>query len=400
MDSKSRLPTMIKKPMVRVQVPSDRLIPSQSTASSLAKSSTANGTRIQLGNRSVLAQNFENVFNMMNNGLHNRAKPAKRHASPEFRTNTMNHKKLRRSRSVSDMQSLSSKHIQRQPLQPLETIPANMPRRPINSSAIFKKPVLSTTSDVKKKDEVKKAPAAKVPLVKAPAPKAAAAKAAPAMKRIPAYDFKSRFHDLSEKHKVLKEKHDQLKERMAEFDELPDKYDLCCSQLQTIENEYTSVKSELETLHKQNADDKLKIQTLTDELNAKIEECRTVIEANKTLTMEYDAMHSENDQLKSNKCKLETEMKNYRSVTDEKLAKLESELNETRDQLYRANIDRKELHNAVMDLRGNIRVFCRVRPPLQNEANRQICTWNYQDETSLEICKLMILAESINTHLK
>lgn len=390
MDSKSKLPTMIKKPTVRVQVPSDRLIPSQTTASSLAKSSTANGTRIQLGNRSVLAQNFENVCNMMNNGPLNRAKPTKRHASPEFRaTNTMNHKKLRRSRSVSDMQSLLSKHTQRQPLQPLETIPANMPRRPINSSAIFKKPAVSITSDAKKKDEtIKKAPAARVPPIKSSATKAPAAKATPAMKRIPAYDFKSRFHDLSERHKVLKEKHDQLKERMAEFDELPDKYDLCCSQLRTIENEYTSVKSELKTLQKHNADDKLKIQTLTDELNAKIEECRTVIEVNKKLTTEYDTLHSENDQLKNNNCKLETEIKNYRSVTDEKLAKLETELNETRDQLYRANTDRKELHNAVMDLRGNIRVFCRVRPPLQNEANRQICTWNYQDETSLEICKL------------
>lgn len=391
MDSKSKLPTMIKKPMVRAQVPSDRLISSQSTASSLVKGSTANGTRIQLGNRSILTQNFENVCNMMINGPHNRAKPMKRHASPEFRsTNTMNHKKLRRSRSVSDMQSSLSKYTQRQPLQPLETIAANMPRRPINSSAILKKPTVSTTTDAKKKDEAKKVPAARVPPVKASAPKSQASKAAPAVKRIPAYDFKSRFHDLSEKHKVLKEKHDQLKERMAQFDELPDKYDLCCSQLRKIESEYKSIKSELEALQKQNADDKLQIQTLTDELTTKIEECHTVIEANKKLTMEYDNLHSENGQLKNSNSKLEAEMKNYRSATDEKMARLEKELNETREQLYRANIDRKELHNAVMDLRGNIRVFCRVRPPLQNEANRQICTWNYYDETSLEICKLII----------
>lgn len=38
-----------------------------------------------------------------------------------------------------------------------------------------------------------------------------------------------------------------------------------------------------------------------------------------------------------------------------------------------------------MDLRGNIRVFCRVRPPLQTENEKRICQWNYLDECSLEV---------------
>lgn len=41
-----------------------------------------------------------------------------------------------------------------------------------------------------------------------------------------------------------------------------------------------------------------------------------------------------------------------------------------------------------MDLRGNIRVFCRVRPPLPSEIDRSLCAWNYLDETSVELVKV------------
>lgn len=41
-----------------------------------------------------------------------------------------------------------------------------------------------------------------------------------------------------------------------------------------------------------------------------------------------------------------------------------------------------------MDLRGNIRVFCRVRPPLVTETNRSLCSWNYLDESSVELVKV------------
>lgn len=41
-----------------------------------------------------------------------------------------------------------------------------------------------------------------------------------------------------------------------------------------------------------------------------------------------------------------------------------------------------------MDLRGNIRVFCRVRPPLAFEQDRRLCQWRYLDECSLEVAHI------------
>jgi kinesin family protein C1 len=74
------------------------------------------------------------------------------------------------------------------------------------------------------------------------------------------------------------------------------------------------------------------------------------------------------------------------------------ELEHFREELFKANLERKDLHNMIMDLRGNIRVFCRVRPPLQSELDRVLCDWNFLDDASLEISSLEPGKNKITRH--
>lgn len=200
---------------------------------------------------------------------------------------------------------------------------------------------------------------------------------APVGKKIPAYDFKARFQDLSEKHKMLKEKHEQLKDQLGDLAE----YEECRAELSNLQAEYQSVQEQLVSLQQQTSGDQQKIKSLNDELNAKIEECRIVTEAKERITEKYTSVNAENSELKISKTVMEGKLK----TQDDRIEELMQELKDAGEQLYRAGIERKELHNTIMDLRGNIRVFCRVRPPLQGEETRTLCSWQHNDDTSLEI---------------
>lgn len=378
---------MIKKPgFNRAQIPSDRLV-----SSTITNKTVSNSVKPLLANRAVLTS-FENVMNNLRNGTGTANRPTKRQASPEFRAPKplpCMAKRLRRSRSVSDIDSLINLNQARKRAAKPFDLPSSVAAKVAAMKVPFAPPekrakMVGMTTLSKFKPQA--VPAHKKLVLNSAVtgkkttdtkPKNAVAK------KIPAYDFKARFHDLKEKHDVLKEKHEHLKEQLGEFESLPEKYDECRTKLGHLEIEYKAVQEELATLKEETSADQLKIKSLNDELNAKIEECRVVTEAKNHITQQYTDASTEIVSLKSSNSELQTQLDAFKEMIDRQA----TELQEAADQLYRANIDRKDLHNTIMDLRGNIRVFCRIRPPLSGEDNRTICSWQHNDETSLEIGK-------------
>lgn len=49
--------------------------------------------------------------------------------------------------------------------------------------------------------------------------------------------------------------------------------------------------------------------------------------------------------------------------------------------------DRRALHNAIQEMKGNIRVFCRVRPRTPSELGKAMYVMNYVDECTIEVGK-------------
>ncbi|KAK3882358.1 hypothetical protein Pcinc_013265 [Petrolisthes cinctipes] len=66
---------------------------------------------------------------------------------------------------------------------------------------------------------------------------------------------------------------------------------------------------------------------------------------------------------------------------------------------------RRKLHNQVQELKGNIRVFCRVRPLINDEISANgdsdvIPHINFLDKKTLELCKSSSSSGSSMTGLK
>ncbi|XP_058453305.1 protein claret segregational [Malaya genurostris] len=192
--------------------------------------------------------------------------------------------------------------------------------------------------------------------------------------RIPAYDFKARYYDLLEKHQQLKSKMEKLLQANSELETLPQKYDDCLDELNKLKKEHEQLQESNRFALSDNENLKLKNASLSSSLSETESELRA-------LKKQYILADEE-------RLKLREMVKNLQeksSQLEERNQFLQQDNDRKSELLFKANIERKDLHNAVMDLRGNIRVFCRVRPPLESELERLECGWKYLDEQSLEV---------------
>lgn len=214
--------------------------------------------------------------------------------------------------------------------------------------------------------------------------------------RIAPYDFKARFHDLKERYDTLKSKSEQQQEQICSLEEQSDSFG---SREKELLDKIEKIEQELSDVTEKNVKLENELQTIRSSYENQIQ---TLQAANSNLTMKNNALSLD----LSEKCEiLNSTKKNLAELTnkhEEQTLEYEelqqssgtlkrdfeeasTKLSLSQDQLYLINIERKVLHNMVLDLRGNIRVFARVRPPLSFEQDKMLCSWSFTDDSSLEI---------------
>lgn len=159
---------------------------------------------------------------------------------------------------------------------------------------------------------------------------------APVAKRIPPYDFKARFHDLLEKHQALKTKHENLKEELGELADLPERYDQTKTELDEALKTIADLQEERDGLQIKNNS---LVSTLTetqDSLRVLEEKCPKLEKEVSDLTKQCLEVKRSNKSLTD-----------QNEVLTKKTTELTQEVERCAEQLFRANYERKELHNVV-----------------------------------------------------
>ncbi|XP_057684072.1 kinesin-like protein KIFC1 [Corythoichthys intestinalis] len=157
-------------------------------------------------------------------------------------------------------------------------------------------------------------------------------------------DMKGKLQDYQIKMKTVNQERDVLKSSLADFQSRKAKIERdlgeCRERLQVlvgVEEELARVSSEkktLETEHKNLEDKHRVLQTLWDSQKVELE----------TVKMQLSVQDS-----------------SLRAANEE-LGFLRETTARQKDKLHSAEMERRQLHNTIQELKGNIRVFCRVRP--------------------------------------
>lgn len=379
MESRLPKPSGLKRPAFRAMVPSDRL------GTSVAVASTSATTNFHRLHPKLPLSSID---------LHNNVPTIdsrKRQASPDLRPK-FERTKMRRSRSAHDLRAGAVGVFHHFHESSIDSVAPKLCKsttslRTLNTAGggvVAKRVMMMSrqTSTTSIPPAISGALSVKIPpagkrTATTTASTAISKKPAQCTKKIPAYDYKARFLDLQERHKVLKEKYDETQEKLNEFGTINDQFEESQTKLFRCLDQLKNEESNTNCLRQQISSQDIKLDCLTKSMTSKLEEVRC-------LKAECERLKTENSEIKPELLDLREK---YAQML-EKSTEMETDLRETQESLFRSNMDRKELHNVVMDLRGNIRVFCRVRPALEMEEQKMLCGWQYLDEASLEISSL------------
>nr|XP_034380210.1 kinesin-like protein KIFC1 isoform X3 [Arvicanthis niloticus] len=191
----------------------------------------------------------------------------------------------------------------------------------------------------------------------------------------PAWDLKGQLCDLNEELKRYREKthtldreNQELREQLREVQE----------QATTLGAERNTLEGELASVRTQAEQGRQKLETLSARV-LELEEC---LDTKEKLVQE---LQKERLQLQEERSTLSTQLEERErrfQASEAALSSSQAEvvclrqktaaqvtlLAEQGDRLYGLEMERRRLHNQLQELKGNIRVFCRVRPVLAGES--------------------------------
>ncbi|XP_063378180.1 protein claret segregational [Cydia fagiglandana] len=242
--------------------------------------------------------------------------------------------------------------------------------------------------------------------------------------KIPPYDYKARFNDLLEKHKVIKNDYNDLKYKHEEVaddyekikesvesntrekDMLKDKLLNALNDLRERTTELDSIKLDHEIQKRENEELVRKTKVLAEvtlNLNKKTSEFDTLQEEFNDLTRRHNALQAEAKILREKSEKLATLSEDYDKLTvdyeeaKKKISTYEADVEKLQNILAGMYQGQRDLRNTIQDLKGNIRVYCRVRPPLESETSKPLFNLNVLDACTIEVEKVELNALSQST---
>nr|XP_006000997.1 PREDICTED: kinesin-like protein KIFC1 isoform X1 [Latimeria chalumnae]XP_006000998.1 PREDICTED: kinesin-like protein KIFC1 isoform X1 [Latimeria chalumnae]XP_006000999.1 PREDICTED: kinesin-like protein KIFC1 isoform X1 [Latimeria chalumnae]XP_014346896.1 PREDICTED: kinesin-like protein KIFC1 isoform X1 [Latimeria chalumnae]XP_014346897.1 PREDICTED: kinesin-like protein KIFC1 isoform X1 [Latimeria chalumnae] len=197
--------------------------------------------------------------------------------------------------------------------------------------------------------------------------------AARAGQKRPGWDLRGQLGDMQGKVAQYKGKLQTLQESegklQAQLDSREEENSKLHQRLQELEEE-NCVLQGVHAENKQLLCQKRQMEMDIESLSQTVEKLQT---ANRTLTATLEsveaslkAARSDLSDTKETNSRLQQKLAAKERILEEKL----HEIAEKNDDLHRCEMEERRLRNLVQELKGNIRVFCRVRPLLSSERNQ------------------------------
>ncbi|XP_029440028.1 kinesin-like protein KIFC1 isoform X2 [Rhinatrema bivittatum] len=235
-----------------------------------------------------------------------------------------------------------------------------------------------------------------VPSVSAPRTGSVAAVAPAPGKRRAAWDLKGQVNDMRDKVTLYKDKMHLLS---GDNVQLRRNEEMMLQQLEATgtENKELSHRFRMLELDMKTVQEKLQqsIQQVAELTSLSARQGQQIAEQLQTIQELQDSKGSLSRLLDSGEIKLKlAEQENARLREEVKALRAQvcdqqREIGEKEERLHAQEMERRHLHNLVQELKGNIRVFCRVRPLLKCEAQKSLEHIHFpsQDKKSLVLSR-------------